>query len=967
LAAAQAIEGAELVQLEGDRLYALSRASGLSIVDVSNPDMLSLLGQHPIGARPLQMHLHGQVVLGLFADWGELSREEETDLLQWMRTSRVVAFDVQDPENISPVAQYEVAGEVSESWLVGDILYVVSYDNDQCWSCDLWPRDQSAQTVIVSLDLSELSATATVEEVDRLAFEEPWLEESWLEEPSAAWSWTKRSVTRAADRLYVSGPRLQWHDDIVSTIQVVDISDPAGHLFLGELLEIDGMITSPWQLDEHQQILRVITQSRSWGTEGAVPAPPSRIQTFNVVSSQELQHLGQAKIYPLRPRALRAVHFDGDRAYALASGRDAPLLAIDLSDPAKPRQVAALGMPGWVYDVAPYDVAPQGAQLLVLGLGEGDSDGSNPMAMSLFDVSDLSSPNLLDQVSFGGDVGLQVDDLDRLLQAFSVFDKRGLILVSFGGHDRGVHFCPPQYRSGVQLIEVGAKELLLRGLAVPVGPARRAMVHEDRLLALSEERVQAFDITNQDEPTKTAEVPLAMKVYRTEGAGEHVLRFRSDWWTNRTIVEVVDAGKPDTGQPLGSLDIWDELVTQEVVGTQCGPWDFSEKHVFVDGARAYLFFTSRAPRLDQERPSEQPFSVALAIDISVPANPRVTDAVRLDFILDQWPERQGSAQLIDTGRPVVQLGTMIVVQHSSQESTAGDGGQERRTLIELIDFSDSNAIRHAHTLVWSAGLGHTGLVLAGSTVLSSHWRAVDNDPSQVRFYLDRVDLSDNAAPRVLPSVNVPGSLLSYDSSAGRLITVDYAKIVVATPHPLRCREQHWGTARFDPISNRCVRVQRVLQLLDFGERTTRVLAREELDQNGIDSSVGHGGGVSFLVSSNVSPHWGGVGAPVEMTVTTVAPGPDQLVVGRVSHVSDEIYFRHDIRGRAAGEGLLIVPLGRFDVGLVDAAKPAKPTIASIGDLSHSYGYVDDVVVHNGKAFFSLAGRGLEVLDLPNNQ
>src|SRR5690606_31444165 len=44
--AARAIEEADVIKRSGDRLYALSSYGGLSVIDVSNPDALELLGRY---------------------------------------------------------------------------------------------------------------------------------------------------------------------------------------------------------------------------------------------------------------------------------------------------------------------------------------------------------------------------------------------------------------------------------------------------------------------------------------------------------------------------------------------------------------------------------------------------------------------------------------------------------------------------------------------------------------------------------------------------------------------------------------------------------------------------------------------------------------------------------------------------------------------------------------------------------
>ena len=50
--AERAIAEADIIQMDGDRLYALSRYAGMHIIDVSDPASLRVLGRHRTAAVP---------------------------------------------------------------------------------------------------------------------------------------------------------------------------------------------------------------------------------------------------------------------------------------------------------------------------------------------------------------------------------------------------------------------------------------------------------------------------------------------------------------------------------------------------------------------------------------------------------------------------------------------------------------------------------------------------------------------------------------------------------------------------------------------------------------------------------------------------------------------------------------------------------------------------------------------------
>lgn len=97
-----------------------------------------------------------------------------------------------------------------------------------------------------------------------------------------------------------------------------------------------------------------------------------------------------------------AARFLGDRGFLVTFEQIDPLFSLDLSDPTKPKVVGELKVPGY----SEY-LHPVGDNLLI---GLGRSTASTPwggtavksVQLSLFDVSDLAKPRLIEQLSLGG-------------------------------------------------------------------------------------------------------------------------------------------------------------------------------------------------------------------------------------------------------------------------------------------------------------------------------------------------------------------------------------------------------------------------------------------------------------------------------------------------------------------------------------------------------------------------------------
>lgn len=111
---------ADIVQIEGDRLYALSRYQDFSIIDIGQRDTLSVLGRFQIQqAQPFEMYLRGDVVLAMFTKVRKEVVDEKNGFRDWAHTNLVVALEFADPKAIRELGRFEIRGELSDSRVVG--------------------------------------------------------------------------------------------------------------------------------------------------------------------------------------------------------------------------------------------------------------------------------------------------------------------------------------------------------------------------------------------------------------------------------------------------------------------------------------------------------------------------------------------------------------------------------------------------------------------------------------------------------------------------------------------------------------------------------------------------------------------------------------------------------------------------------------------------------------------------------
>lgn len=513
--ASRTVLEADVVQLdhEQNRIYAMSRSGSLAVVDASEAGRLTLLGKTTLSGEPFEMYRRGDVLLTMsnfgvrsdgnvaqpLTDGAPLPAEDSS------ASALVTAVDISDPANTRQLTTFRVPGEIADSRIVGNVLYLATYENSQCWGC------KDFRTLVTTFDISDAT---TPRQVDQVAFENPGRAAG-----NPAWStpW-KRSIVATSERLYVGGLSAATGVADEGMIEVLDITDPTGKLTRGASLVTSGPVMSRWQMDESDGVLRVISQ-RGAARTAAGEAQPD-IDTFRIESTTSMPRVGHGTLTLPRQEGLKTVRFDGPRAYAITFLQTDPLFTIDLSDATHPVQRGELQMPGWTYYLEPH-----GNSVIGLGLDRRDSTGN--LNVSVFDVTDLANPKVAQRISFGPTNiytdemitnGVLAEDQDRIQKAFRVFDD-GLIAVPYSGasnYGAGAAGCSG---GGVQLFDWTPTSLKKQAFLPMAGNARRAIRRDSdtmkELIAVSDSNVTSFRIDDHATASSVADVVIGTCVART--------------------------------------------------------------------------------------------------------------------------------------------------------------------------------------------------------------------------------------------------------------------------------------------------------------------------------------------------------------------------------------------------------------------------------------------------------------------
>ena len=193
-------------------------------------------------------------------------------------------------------------------------------------------------------------------------------------------------------------------------LHAFDIADPASAAYIGSG-GVEGSVRDQFAMDEHDGYLRVATSTTRYSVDPANPRSfrleaGSRLTVLaprpDPGGGSNLALVGEVASL-VEGERLTAMRFVGDRGYAVTFRNVDPLVTLDLSDPAHPRKVAELTLPGFSTYLEPIDqnhLLSIGVELPLDSAGRPDWS-KRSLQLSVFDVTDLAKPTRTAQALVG--------------------------------------------------------------------------------------------------------------------------------------------------------------------------------------------------------------------------------------------------------------------------------------------------------------------------------------------------------------------------------------------------------------------------------------------------------------------------------------------------------------------------------------------------------------------------------------
>lgn len=515
------VEEADIYRFVGDRLYVLNQYRGLYVFDVSDRDHPVQIGRMPLVGYPVEMYIRGTRAYAIISDYFDYWRDDAALDAGLVPTfgSRIVAIDLSNPAAPHEIGDVVLHGYVSDTRLVGDVLYAVA-NRYSYWGYYGVPETESRdEMVLTSIDIAD---PTSIREVERLTFDG-----------------SGYYVHATSNAFVIASVRYDSPEGWSRThIRYVDISSPTGHLAARGSVALDGYMQDDSALNVTDSQVRVLT--RSWDDQ------TTKLRILDASLPDALPVLGELDYY--YEGNVFGTTFDGDRLYMVHFQTIDPLEVVDLSDPTHPYVAGELEMPGWVDRIAAL-----GDRLI--GLGTDNSADGRAVTISLFDVSNPAAPALLDRVDSGsGAWAWSAATYER--KAWTVDADAGVILFPYSSY--GYDWASSHHALGI--VEFDRDHLTVRGEVESPAPVERGAIRDDRVYAISQTALQVVNIEDRAHPTPTATLELARSVVdyaRTSSVGVELVQpgLSWGWWGSEGLpyLRLSPLDSPDDDEEFSRL------------------------------------------------------------------------------------------------------------------------------------------------------------------------------------------------------------------------------------------------------------------------------------------------------------------------------------------------------------------------------------------------------------------------------
>ncbi|MBO3799493.1 MAG: beta-propeller domain-containing protein [Candidatus Brockarchaeota archaeon] len=417
------VDEADIVKTDGRYIYMFS-GRNIFIIEAYPPEKMNKVSEIKIKGNPIGLFVNNDRLAVLKYD-SIAFKEEDYPCYRW-----VTVLEIYDISNINnPVLKKRVStdGSYLSSRMIGRYVYIVAtspviriFDDD--WKV-LTPQVMVGDNVVnIPPNKIFYSDTIEVPESYTTIIAVDLYSEEGLEYKSVLTGYASCMYV-SLDNIYVTMPKQFWVWEIEGSTEIHRIRINGLDIKCEASGEVPGRVLNQFSMDEYEGYFRIAT------TTGHVARILSEATSANhvyILDSETLRVVG--RLEDLAPgEQIYSARFMGSRCYLVTFKKVDPLFTIDVSNPAEPRVLGKLKIPGYSNYLHPYDSD------YLIGIGketveaeEGDFAWYQGLKISLFDVSNVTSPREVGKIIIGdrGTDSPVLSDHHALL-----FDKKRNLLV----------------------------------------------------------------------------------------------------------------------------------------------------------------------------------------------------------------------------------------------------------------------------------------------------------------------------------------------------------------------------------------------------------------------------------------------------------------------------------------------------------------------------------------------------------
>ena len=405
------VDEGDIIKTDGEYIYQVN-AYKIVIIKAYPADEMKIVSEIDYNGgdmknprlAPAEVYADGNALVVIGNAWDDRER------------TKAIIYDITDRANVKETREVALEGSYLASRKIGDFVYLVSNKymyfyypaaiNDDAELREIIPeyKDTASGDGYVDVAFADMRYFPGDDDMN-LTFIAGF-DMTKPAEPADITSYlgSGRQIYCGADNLYITKPvysgDANYHFYNYDATEIYRFAIGSGKVTFERKGAVKGQPLNQFSMDEYDGHFRIATTEFS-NLDGEMT------NNLYILSADDLRRVGRIEDMA-RGEKIYSVRFMGDKGYIVTYRTVDPLFAMDLSDPADPKVLGELKIPGFSQYLHPYD------ENHIIGFGKDTEvirenwNGNiseraieTGMKMALFDVSDPTSPRELFSTKVG--------------------------------------------------------------------------------------------------------------------------------------------------------------------------------------------------------------------------------------------------------------------------------------------------------------------------------------------------------------------------------------------------------------------------------------------------------------------------------------------------------------------------------------------------------------------------------------